>query len=213
MDIGGSSPSGLSQAAVEALIGSPPINVAAGGLGERLYGHTPSGQMPVASCSLVNNTLYATPIWIPRRVTIDQLSIKVTALWAGSTFYLGLYANTSVNVVYPSTRLAISGALSSAAIGWIDYAIGAPIIVDAGTYWFVMNASSSAATFSAVTCQYNREWAPPLGLSKTEYDAGSPWRQQLTVAMVYAQPPTPFPAGAVPVNVTTIPLFCYRRSA
>ena len=213
MDIGGSSPSGLSQAAVEALIGAYPINILSQGLGERLYCQRPANQMSVGALSVLQNTLYALPIWIPRGITINQLSSKVTALWAGGTFYLALYKNSGVGTVYPGARVAVSAALDGASTGWKGHAISPAVALDAGQYWFGFNCSNTANQFSAVASASNNDWSLPVGFNKTEYDAGTPWRTQIYVAMVFAQPPDPFPAGAAPVQATSVPLIAYRRSA
>jgi hypothetical protein len=203
----------MSSAAVEALIGAPPINIGATGLGERVYPQRSSGSMTIGSTSLVVDHLYAFPLMIPRALTIDQLSAKVTTLWGGGLFYLALYANSGPGFVYPGTAMIVSGALPGGALGWVDYAVGSPVWVTAGLYWVTINCSNSANTFASIPSAYNPEWSPVLGLNKTEYDAGQPQRMELDVAYAFAAPPNPFPAGAVTLLTTSEPIIAYRRSA
>lgn len=103
----------------------------------------------VGTVNMGNNTLRATPIWLPEPIVIDQLSVEVTvAGQAESTIRLGVYKLQPNGLV----RLVDAGSVSGATTGFkslsVDLAIPAGIVAFAAA---VQNAPTTRPTLRAVT--------------------------------------------------------------
>jgi hypothetical protein len=116
--------------------------------------------------TLTEARLYAMPHWIPRRVTIDRLAVRVgVAGGAGSVVRLGVYADSSG---FPDALLVDAGTVASDSTG-IKEATLSPLTIGPGRVWFscVQQGGASACTLFG-TNVYPGNWR---GTSGTSMDA------------------------------------------
>jgi hypothetical protein len=101
------------------------------------------GRVGTANSAVAANTLYMMPVMVPFDFTATALSIRVTALAAG-TVRMGIYAD---NNGVPGMLVLDAGTISTSAATLREIAISQPLL--SGAYWL-------AAVFDAaptVNCQ------------------------------------------------------------
>lgn len=161
------------------------------------YGTTLSGGTQV----LAIDTLYATPIIIPRTMTFDRIAINVSTAEAGKNAYLGIFADDG-NAA-PGALILDAGTVSLAAVAVVAAVIDQQL--DAGMYWSCVLANSTTAALQrATTYAWN-----PRGFQSGFYPVTGCY-----AAQAYGALPTPFPAEtdwvssipyAIPLRVSSIP--------
>jgi len=93
--------------------------------------------------TFTHQTLYFTPVFVDRSMTIDRLGVQSGISFVGtSTVRLGIYNNTSG---LPSTLLLDAGTISATA-GNTTYQITVSQAVTTGWYWLAFCAQGTAAT-------------------------------------------------------------------
>ena len=134
----------------------------------------------------VANTLYAIPLWVARKITIDRMTINVTTLADGKVVRLGIY-NNGVNL-YPGTLLLDAGTVSTSTTGH-KVITGLSQALTKGLYWLVAlsDGTPTLRNFSSADFLW-----PILGqwVSAPDY-ASSNW----TVTQAYGALPSTFTAG------------------
>ena len=132
------------------------------------------------------DTLYASPLWIPRAITADRLAIQVsTAGASGKAARLGIY-NDGTNL-YPGTLLLDAGTVAVDSTG--VKAITISQALTKGLYWVVVVSNG------APEIRGQRAIFSPIGFITTpslEFsDPCALWQ----VAFTYAALPDPFTAS------------------
>lgn len=147
-----------------------------------------------AAAAVLANTLYAIPINVPRKMTLDLLAIQVTIGAADKSVRLGIYADGTN--LYPGTLVLDAGAVGVATTGVKSIAISQQLTK--GLYWlaFVSDGTPTVARSNLL--------ALLLGISATEFTY---WNHGWKVAHTYAALPDPFTAGgSLVVDTERIPL-------
>lgn len=157
-----------------------------------------------STASFSNNLLRAIPFRAPSRGgTIDQLAFNVTTLIAGNA-RIGAYRSTSKSNLYPSTRIADSGDISTGAAGVKTYATS--ITLEPGELIWIVLVNSAATSMRSV----------PVGGLEAVYgvDATMPTTPGVgvSVAHAYAALPATFTAGGAAL-VVAVPALAVRMSA
>lgn len=94
-------------------------------------------------------------------ITVDQFSVDVTTVAAGSSQKIGIYANDASAMAPTGAPLASSGDLSGAAIATVTWTPATPFTFTAGTaYWIAVHASSTQTLRSLTATNLH-----PLGLT------------------------------------------------
>lgn len=102
-----------------------------------------SGLIPgTANSTLVQNTLYAVPIWIPPGTSPTVLAVNVTAAVASTTIRMGIYADGGGK---PTTLIVDGGTVSSASTGERTVTI-APGALNGGWYWLAVAWQGGASS-------------------------------------------------------------------
>ena len=144
-----------------------------------------------ANTAVVADTLYASPLLIPRNITVDRIAIDVQAAGAaGKLARLGIYYDGTNK--YPGTLLLDAGTVAVDATGVKTITISQAL--PAGLYWGVM-VSNGTPTVRA----HNVATFAPLGLTATDFSAD---RAMWSVSFTYAALPTPFTASGSAANTT-----------
>lgn len=134
---------------------------------------------------LAPDILYAVPIYIPRRMTIDRLGVNINPGEAGKSIRIGIYRGDGVLGV-AGTRLLDSGEISIAASGVKLASIN--ITLQQGEHWCALITNCSAVTCNVITTAI---MASRLGTSITDLNvvyAG------VSGAQAYGALPNPCPA-------------------
>ena len=138
------------------------------------------------------NTLYASPLYLARNITIDRIAINVSAAGAaGTKGRLGVY-KTGTNL-YPGALVIDGGEVAVDAI-----AVVAAIIDQALTegLYFCVLVSNGTPTIKTL---YST-WAAMGVLAADLIGPNGAWNKAFT----YAALPDPFPAGATFLNHTPV---------
>jgi hypothetical protein len=92
---------------------------------------------------LVNSAqvMYFAPIYVPNTVTVNQISLRVTALTADSVDYLGIYSNSNGA---PSTKVLDAGSVNPTGSG--TYSITVSQQLSVGWYWLAIQHYSGNET-------------------------------------------------------------------
>jgi hypothetical protein len=119
--------------------------------------------------SLVTNTTYYIPIFIPSALSIDRISISTSGTFAGTaTVRLGIYSDSSGK---PNTLLLDAGTVSATAASTV-YSITTSVnIPTAGIYWIAANAQPAATTNSyvATLSPLQVAYLPSIGTTTSMY--------------------------------------------
>lgn len=161
-------------------------------------------QAALSTTTFAANTIYAAPVILPGGV-LDTIAFETTATGAGSTTRVGIYANTSENVLYPSSLIVDGGSIDThTAAGVKSTAIN--VALSPGLYWFVMVQTATLPTMRymlSASCNHIIGLPPTMGASLNP---------TITVAFAYAALPASFPAGAA-TNTVIRPLIAVHYSA
>lgn len=132
---------------------------------------------------IVVDTLYAVPFFVPRTATYTSINIEVTALVAGKSARMGIYADSSG---VPGALELDAGTVSVASTGAKSIVIAKELA--AGWHWLVI-VSDGGPTLRGGS---NTSPMPWLGYtSGTDVTGHTGW----SVAFVYAALPDPFTGG------------------
>lgn len=101
-----------------------------------------------AGTAVTAATIYWTPGFIRRPVTIASLLARLTTLAAGGNVQFSLYAADPVTGYPTGAPLFTSASQSTAAAGVIE--VAAALTLSPGLYWFALQCDNSTAVFS--TC-------------------------------------------------------------
>lgn len=168
----------------------------------------PAGYGTLTTSALTADRLYAIPTYIPKAVTIDRIAIYITgAAAAGKKISFGLYRADGSNL-YPGTQITTikSGEKSADGTGLIETALGSPITISPGFYYYGL-LSDGAPTLRA--CQ------SILSLDGIIVADWSNYIKLLSVAYVYVNGflPSPFEGGAAADAGIFPPMVGLRLSA
>ena len=127
-------------------------------------------------------------VWLPygEGGTISEMRARVTTLFAGSTFTMGLYTD---NNGYPDSMVVDSGLISSATTGDKSFTISPAYTMTGKGTWIVYQVSASSV--GLLVANTVNSIIPRNGIVNS---------QVLRVANVYGALPSTFPVGAVGAN-------------
>lgn len=170
----------------------------------------PVGAIGAIATSVVTpaaNFLYAIPLVITKRRTVDTIALEVTGADAAKNCRFGLYRSTQGNSnLYPTSKIFDSGDVSIGSTGVKTFS--STQVLEPGLYWavFVTNGTG-AMQFRALS---STAMMPILGLPSTlgSTAQGMGW----TVAFTFAALPSSFPGSATRHSALT-PLLAIRFSA
>lgn len=180
------------------------------GFGDRLpfqagRAYTPNGEILTAVLTVLD-VLYAVPMYIPSRITLDKLSINVTTGQTGGVGFLAVYKDSNGT---PGARVAVTAQLDCSATAVVSSA-ALGVSLEPGWYWL-------ASTFSASSTQPSVAGIA-VGASQPVFGAlGGTIANVLAVATTnnttgirktsnaYAAPAATFPSGAVITTAATTP--------
>ncbi len=154
------------------------------------YYSSPCNSTALTTAAFTANVLYAMPLVLDRRTTINAIQINVTTSRASSNIRVGIYSdNGNLN---PVNLIIDAGSQASTTTGIKSYTTGIPVTLDAGIYWLVCVSNSNPAIRGFAVAGL----IPILGL-----DAGMGVTHGLgySISFTFAVLPSTFP-----VVVTTI---------
>jgi hypothetical protein len=99
------------------------------------------------SNQLINSpgSIWFSPIYIPNNVTVNQITLRVSALTANGSLWLGIYSNS----VGAPADMIVSGAVSPTNSG--NYSITVSESLSPGWYWLAINHYSGNMTVRATS--------------------------------------------------------------
>lgn len=98
-----------------------------------------------------NGTAHFTPFRIFEKVTISDLGIRVTTLFAASNFQLAIYAMDATTKLPTGSQLAATGNISGAAANLMTADItGADVQLNPGWYYLASNQDSGTLALGAI---------------------------------------------------------------
>lgn len=107
------------------------------------YYSSPCNATALTTAALTANVLYAMPLVLERRTTLNAIQINVTTSRASSNIRVGIYSdNGNLN---PANLIIDVGSQASTTTGIKTYTTGIPITLDAGVYWLVCVSNSNPA--------------------------------------------------------------------
>lgn len=145
---------------------------------------------------LAAGDFYAVPFLVARSITVDRITIEVTAGAALQFIRLGIY-NDGTNL-YPGTLLLDAGTVDVAAIGMKAITINQALTK--GLYWLVLLSQGTPTVNGSQPA-----WTP-IGQDSTNFNTGRGNSAWLLGGVAWGALPDPFPAGAglKQGNVSTI---------
>lgn len=166
------------------------------------YLHTPFVQtINSTSANVEANSLIYTPLFIPKRITIDRLAMRTASNVAGSLFRFGIYNNSSNGL--PSNLLVDAGEMSSATLGFKEGVINCALNI--GWYWLAVNSFTTKPSITAASTFFGSThflgFASPLSTSSIY----SYWQSGVS----YGALPSNAPVSNLVEN-TTLPLYWFR---
>lgn len=165
------------------------------------YLHTPNCSTTTNSTNvLVANSLIYTPVFVPRRATIDRLGIRTIAAIAGSLSRIGIYNNSLEGL--PSSLLFDAGELDTSSVNFKECIVNRSL--DIGWYWLAANCNV-APNLQISNTYFGSLYY--LGFSGPLASANSYCYQQPSVS--YGALPTVAPVTAL-INKSNFPLFWFR---
>jgi hypothetical protein len=168
----------------------------------RYYLHTPFvSTISNTTAGLGTDFLIYTPLFLPKRVALDRLGIRVSGARAGSFSRIGIYSNSSEGL--PSNLLVDAGELDTSAIGFKESSIN--LSLNAGWYWLAGISNSLPPNIQISNTFFGSLYF--LGSSIPTITSNSYCYSQASVA--YGALPTVAPISNLIVR-SNIPLFWLR---
>jgi hypothetical protein len=161
---------------------------------------SPSTGTALTATAIVANTLYAMPFVVPKSITLDRISIRVTSLSSGNA-RLGIYADGGN--IYPGSLVLDAGIVSTGSTGVKTITISQALTP--GMYWLVLVGSSTPT----IRCFAIAGMIPMLGLDN---GMGTAPGLYYSVAFSYAALPASYPGSATIGTATPIPAIYVRLS-
>jgi hypothetical protein len=168
----------------------------------RYYLHTPFvSTITNTTAGLDTNSLTYTPLFLPKRVILDRLGIRISAARSGSLARIGIYNNSSEGL--PSNLLLDAGELNTSAVGFKESTIN--LSLNAGWYWLAANSNSLPPNIQISNAFFGSLHF--LGSSAPTATSDSYCYSQASV--VYGALPSVAPINSLTVQ-SNIPLFWLR---
>lgn len=137
---------------------------------------------------------------------IDRLGSAVAGNAGAGNFRVGIYNNTSISFLYPSTLVVDSGDLPTTALGVVAATVNITLV--AGQLYWAAHTTSRASQFRSINAD---QLLNILGVSPTlpnDFNLG------IINPVVYGPFPATFPAPGTPgvgvLSVAPVPLVAFR---
>lgn len=108
----------------------------------------PTREINSGTSTFTQNTLYAVPLWIERRVTLNAVAIECTTLAASNVFRIGIYNSDGGGL--PTTLLSELGTVAGTGAG-MKTITGLSVALTGQLYWLAGVNQTSAAQWRAST--------------------------------------------------------------
>ncbi len=146
------------------------------------------------STNFTAGNLYAHPVILPGGV-IDTIAFECTALGAGSAARVGIYSNTSEQVIYPSSLVVDGGEQDTTSVG-VKSTAGLSIAISPGLYWFcyLCRATAPFARFVPLAAMSHVSGALPT--------MGANLPGSIVKVSSYGALPSTFPSGGAISGLT-----------
>jgi hypothetical protein len=169
----------------------------------KYYCHTPFISNYTSSTNVfVADTLIYTPIFVPKRISIDRLGLRVAADVAGSSSRMGIYHNSSEGL--PGNLLLDVGAINTSTTGFRESSIN--LNLNIGWYWLAANCNAPPNIAISATFYGSSHF---LGLSAPPSVGNSFTYQQPSVS--YGAMPSTAPVDNLSAK-SNIPLYWFRAA-
>lgn len=143
------------------------------------------------------NTIYASPVYVPRSVRISSITARVqSGATGGTNFRFALY--TDDGNFYPDTLLFDSGNQSSAAIANLTVPFDA--VLKPGWYWEAVNLDNTTPRLSGMP---GNGWRNPLGANPAVGSANNKSNNGWSIAFTLGPYPAKFPLAATTYQLSS----------
>lgn len=165
------------------------------------YYSSPCNAQVLGTAALTANVLYAMPLVLDRRMTINAIQINITTARAASNIRVGIYSDDGN--LNPANLVLDAGSQASTATGTKFFTTGIPVTLDAGVYWLVCVSNSNPVIRGFAATGLN----PILGLDSA---MGTALGLGYSVNFTFAALPSTFPIGSTILTATPLPYIGVR---
>ena len=156
------------------------------------------------------NTIEAVPFVGGGNLTISSLLVELVSGGSNGSARLGIYQNTSLGVLYPTTLVSeLEFSFLGTDAGYTGGSLPAPVTLNDGLLWLAILPSVSK-TMRTRSFQITGQNLPRMLLGYGAPFTSQPPLKSITGAAAYGPLPATFPAGGTTSNSASAPFIFVR---
>jgi hypothetical protein len=102
-------------------------------------------QLITGAAALAANSIRLSCFRVKRPITISDLFVRISTLFAGGNIQLAIYATDSVTQMPTGTAICTTASITTASAAMVSATISGSGVLDPGLYWFAVNSYNSTA--------------------------------------------------------------------